>query len=116
MDTPATQAGTAGSTPAARPNGDAMAAFVAAGAGSFAMGLVVILHEAGIYSAPSIHAGAGGLSGRSSLAVIIWLVAWAVLHRRWRGHDVPSGRAWAITLILTGLGILFTYPPFWEIF
>lgn len=98
-----------------RPNGDAMAAFIAAGAGSFAMGLFVLVHEAGIYSAPSIHAGAGGLSGRSTFAVIVWLIVWAVLHYAWRERDIPSGRTLVITLALTGLGILFTFPPFWGI-
>ncbi len=113
MHTGATPGATAHRTE--RPNGGAMAAFVAAGAGSFAMGLFVLLHEAGIYSAPSLYEGAGGLSGRSTFAVIAWLIAWAVLHRAWRDRDIPSGRTLTITLVLTGLGILFTFPPFWKL-
>lgn len=115
MHTRATPGGTAQPMRTERPNGDAMAAFVAAGAGSFAMGLFVVLHEAGIYSAPSIHSGAGGLSGRSTFAVFVWLIVWAVLHRAWRDRDVPPGRTLTITLLFTGLGILFTFPPFWRI-
>ncbi len=98
-----------------RPNGGAMAAFVAAGAGSFAMGLFVLLHEAGIYSAPSLYEGAGGLSGRSTFAVLAWLIVWVLLHRAWRDRDIPSGRTLTITLVLTGLGILMTFPPFWRL-
>lgn len=115
METQAIPGATAESMSADRPNGDAMAAFVAAGAGSFAMGLFVVLYEAGIYAAPSLYSGAGGLSGRSTFAVIVWFVVWAVLHRRWRDRDVAAGRILAITLILTGLGILFTFPPFLKI-
>ncbi|MHB1168274.1 MAG: hypothetical protein ACYC28_03230 [Longimicrobiales bacterium] len=98
-----------------RPNGGAMAAFVAAGFGSFAMGLFVLLHEAGVYSAPSLHDGAGGLSGRSTFAVVAWLVAWALLHRAWRDRDISASRTLWVTLALTGIGILLTFPPFWSV-
>jgi hypothetical protein len=115
MQTRAVQGESAEARSTGRPNGDAMAAFVAAGTGSFAMGLFVLLHEAGIYSAPAIYAGAGGLSGRSTFAVIVWLIVWTVLHRAWRDRDIPAGRTLTITLVSTGLGILFTFPPFWKI-
>lgn len=98
-----------------RPNGGAMAAFVAAGFGSFAMGLFVLLHEAGVYSAPSLHDGAGGLSGRSTFAVVGWLIAWALLHRAWRDRDISASRTLRVTLALTAVGILFTFPPFWRV-
>jgi hypothetical protein len=97
-------------------NGAAMAAFVAAGVGAFAMGLAVVLHEAGIFSAPAIHAGAGGVSGRTTLAVVVWLIAWAVLHFRWSTQTVSPRRAWTLTLVLTALGVLGTFPPFWSVF
>jgi hypothetical protein len=97
-------------------NGAAMAAFVAAGAGAFAMGLVVLLHEVGVYSAPALHGGAGGVSGRTTFAVVAWLVVWLALHLAWRRRDIPPRRALAITLVLTMLGVLGTFPPFWSVF
>jgi hypothetical protein len=97
-------------------DGAAMAAIVASGIGAFAMGLFVILHEAGVFSAPSLYAPAGALSGRSTFAVVVWLGAWGLLHARWRGRHVGSGRLFAITLALVALGVIGTYPPVWSLF
>jgi hypothetical protein len=47
------------------------------------------------------------------LATIVWLVAWAVLHHRWRAREIAPGRVGAVTLILIALGVLGTYPPVW---
>jgi hypothetical protein len=94
-------------------NGAALAAFLSAGAGAFAMGLLVILSEADLFVAPTLYEPAGGLSGRSTLAVAIWLGVWAVLHRRWRDRQVDDGRVHAATLILIALGVLFAFPPVW---
>jgi len=96
-------------------NGAAVAAFVAAGVGTFAIGLIVILNEAGLLSVPAVYAPAGGVTGRTTLGVVVWLVAWAVLHFRWKGRDVDAGRPYAITLVLIALGVLFTLPPVWAL-
>jgi hypothetical protein len=96
-------------------NGAALAAFLAAGIGSFALGLIVVLGEADIFSPPTIYAPSGGISGRTTLAVVIWLIAWAVLHARWKTRTLQPERVWSITLILIVLGILGTFPPFWSV-
>ena len=51
-------------------DGAAMAAILAAGIGAATLGLLVLLSEAGVYSSPSLYAPAGGLSGRSTFAVL----------------------------------------------
>lgn len=102
--------------PALTANGTALAAFLGAGIGAFAMGLTVILNEAGLFAAPALYAPAGGVTGRTTLAAVIWLIGWAVMHRRWKGRQVEPRRVFAITLILTGLGVLLTFPPVWKIF
>jgi hypothetical protein len=94
-------------------NGSAVAAFLAAGIGAFALGLVVLLNEAGIFAAPTLYGPAGGVSGRTTLGVIAWLVAWGVLHSRWHGREMASRRIYALTLLLVGLGVLATFPPVW---
>ncbi len=94
-------------------NGAALAAFAAAGFGAFAMGFVVILNEAGVWSPPTLYGPAGGVSGRTTLAVIVWLVAWVVLHLRWRSRQLDSRRISTIIPILIGLGIAMTFPPIW---
>ena len=96
-------------------NGSAMAAFVGASIGAFAMGVVVILNEAGIFAAPTLYGPAGGVSGRTTLATIAWLVGWAVLHHRWNDREIASRWIYPIVLILIGLGILATFPPVWRL-
>ncbi len=97
-------------------NGAAMAAFLGAGIGAFAMGLIVSLNEAGIFAAPAIYGPAGGVSGRTTLAVVVWLIAWGLLHRRWKDRELTSGRIYAVTLLLTGIGVLLAFPPVWGVF
>jgi len=97
-------------------NGSGMAALLAAGIGSMAMGAAVLLNEAGILVAPTLYAPAGGVSGRTTLATIVWLVAWAVLHNRWKAREIAPGRVGALTLILVALGLLGTFPPVWALF
>jgi hypothetical protein len=98
---------------AVMPNGAGLAAVLAAGLGAFAMGLLVILNEAEIFAAPSLYGPVGGLSGRSTLAVVAWLVAWATLHVRWRGREFSVSRVLTWTLVLVGLAIVMTFPPVW---
>jgi hypothetical protein len=95
-------------------NGSAMAAFLAAGIGSFAMGAIVLLNEAGMFAAPALYAPAGGVSGRTTLATVAWLAAWELLHYRWKGRALETGRVSALTLALLALGILATFPPAWR--
>jgi hypothetical protein len=97
-------------------NGVALAAFLGAGIGALAMGLFVILNEAGLFAAPALYGPAGGVSGRTTLAVLVWLVAWGVLHVQWRGRELASGRVVGLTFLLIGLGLLATFPPVWGLF
>lgn len=97
-------------------NGAALASFLGAGIGTFAMGVFVILNEAGVFTAPSVYGPAGGVSGRTTFAVVAWLIAWGLLHSRWNGRQIDSRQAFAATLVLTGLGIVATFPPVWALF
>lgn len=97
-------------------NGAALASMLGAGVGALAMGIIVILNETGLYAAPALYAPAGGVSGRTTFAAVAWLVAWAVLHVRWRGRHVESRRVQAVTLVLIGVGVLLLFPPIWTLF
>ena len=96
-------------------NGSAMAALLAGGIGAFAMGAVVLLNEAGLFAAPALYAPAGGVSGRTTLATLAWLMAWAVLHNRWKSREIAPRGVAAVTLILIGLGVLGAFPPLWTL-
>ena len=98
------------------PNGAALAAFLAAGIGAFAMGLIALLDAAGILTVPALYAPAGGVTGRTTLAVLIWAIAWTILHIRWKDRDMETGRAHVVTVVLTLLGILFAFPGLWTLF
>jgi hypothetical protein len=97
-------------------NGAALASFLGAGVGAFAMGFFVVVNEAGIFVAPTLYAPAGGVSGRTTFAVVAWLIAWGLLHSRWKDRQIASGPVYAVTLVLVGLGILATFPPVWGLF
>lgn len=98
------------------PNGAALAAFLAAGIGAFALGVIVILNEMGLFSAPALYAPAGGVTGRTTLGAVIWLLAWALLHHRWKDREIDGWGAYAVAMLLVGLGIVLTFPPVWKLF
>jgi hypothetical protein len=98
------------------PNGASLAAFLAAGIGAFAVGFFVILNEAGLFAAPALYGPAGGVTGRTGFAVGVWLLAWGVLHSRWRGRHIAGGRVHSTTLLLVLAGLVLTFPPVWGVF
>ena len=97
----------------AEANGAAMASALAAGVGAFAMGLIVVLNEVALFAAPALYGPAGGVTGRTTFATLVWLAAWGALHARWRSREIAPGRVLVLTLILIGVGVLGTFPPLW---
>ncbi len=97
-------------------NGSAMAAFLGGGIGAFMLGLVVFLNETGAVSLPALYAPTGGLSTRAVLGVVLWLVAWGILHSRWKNREIAPGPVYKTTVVLIALGILATFPPFLKLF
>ncbi|GIV98376.1 MAG: hypothetical protein KatS3mg057_3033 [Herpetosiphonaceae bacterium] len=102
----------------ALPNGQAGAAILSAGIGSALLGFFVVLAEASTTAKQlmTLDAGVGPLSGKTTFAVAGWLIAWAVLHSRWRKQTIDFARITMIALILLGLGLLGTFPPFYMLF
>ncbi len=100
------------------PNGIAAAALLAAGIGTLAIGVITTLAEASLAFANNLKfvAAVGPLSGKTTMAVIVWLVSWVVLHFLWRKKEVDFLRVFIISLVLIGLGLLGTFPPFFDLF
>src|SRR5580692_8089312 len=91
-----------------QPNGPAWAAIVAAAVGCVAFGALVDLSQAfkPISNSLNVYDPVGDLSGKSIGGVFIWIVAWAVLHARWKRRDISSPRRWTeIVVVLIVLAL-----------
>jgi len=95
------------------PNGAGAAAVLAAGIGSFLIGFFAELADksTAIKNAMVFWKPTGPLSGVTTCAILLWIMAWAALHARWRGHTVQLARVNAIALALLALGVVLTFPP-----
>jgi transposase len=63
-----------------------------------------------------LNAGVGPLSGKTVWATVIFLVAWAVLAPTMRQRDGVLRNATITFVILTALGLLGTFPIFFQAF
>ena len=95
------------------PNGSAAAAILSAGFGSFAVALLTIIADqsANAKNLLSIYKPTGALSGVTTFAILVWLVAWAVLAWRWRDRNLPLKSINIIAFTLLVLSLLATFPP-----
>ena len=95
------------------PNGPGAAAILAAGIGSAAMGILALTGDAfaSVKSLLTFYGPVGGLSGVSTVAVVIWLVAWFVLARQWGDRNVEMGKVNLVSFALLAVGVLLTFPP-----
>jgi len=101
-------------------NGPAAAALLAGGIGSAAMGLLTLIYEINDKSAfaksMSWYKPVGGLSGKSSWAIIAFFVSWAILHYLWKDKETDFARISSIAIGLLFVGLIGTFPPVWHLF
>ncbi len=99
---------------AAVPNGPGAAAILAAGIGSFALGVFAFLGDAvpALARSFSFYVPTGPLSGVTTSAIVVWLVAWFGLSRRWKRSTVALAKVNLAAFVLLGLAVLLTFPPF----
>jgi hypothetical protein len=101
------------------PNGAAWAAILAAGIGCASFGVITDLAEANarVNDALAWYRPAGGLSGVAGCAIIIWLAFWALFSVRWKHRQLVATRGIImLSLALVLIGVLATFPPFYELF
>lgn len=105
-------------TEPALPDGPLAAALLAAGIGSFALGLMTTLAEAsqGFRERLILNAGVGPLSGKTVWATVIFVIAWVILGARMREKDGVLRSATIAFVVLTILGLLGTFPIFFQAF
>lgn len=101
-----------------KPEGPISAAIIAGGIGALALGMFTTLAEANetIKSWLELKTSVGPLSGKTTFAVLIWLVAWGVLHAVMKGTRYETRRAFTIAIVLIVLGVIGTFPTFFQAF
>lgn len=100
------------------PNGPGGAAILAAGIGCAAIGVLAIAAELspGLRGLLNFYNPVGPLSGKTTVALVVWVVAWYGLSLLWGAKTVNMRAINVAALILLGLGFLLTFPPFWYLF
>jgi hypothetical protein len=95
------------------PNGSGAAAILAAGIGSAALGVFALTNDAfpAINHFFTFYKPTGGLSGVTTCAIVVWLVAWFILARRWSGQTVGLAKVNLTAFVLLAVGMLLTFPP-----
>lgn len=101
-----------------RVNGPAMAALVAAGIGSVALGLLVVLSEAvpAVRTFMDFYSPVGPLAGKSTYAVVAYVASWGVLTTVWKGKEISFHIAYTATLVMIALGLLGSFPLLFDAF
>jgi hypothetical protein len=101
-----------------RPEGPIAAAILAAGVGSLTLGVVTTLVEASasIKKSLTLSNAVGPLSGKVAITIGVWFVVWILLHLVYRNKPYETRRALTIAFILIGLGVVGTFPTFFQMF
>jgi hypothetical protein len=99
-----------------RPFGPAAAVVVAAGLAAFALGLLSVLTavSASVSDALTLSERVGDISGLSVAVAVVFFGAWGGLFVAWREADPRFGRVAAAAAVLVALGLLGTFPPFFN--
>ena len=99
------------------PNGPGAAAILAAGIGCAAVGILAFAGDASdtIGKLLNFYNPTGTLSGVTTLAIIVWLVAWFVLARLWGNKTVDTNKVNIAAFVLLAVGFLLTFPPFMDL-
>jgi fluoride ion exporter CrcB/FEX len=100
-----------------KPSGPA-AAVLAAGIGTFVLGLFTTLNEAStdINDFLRFSDDVGPLSGKTIIAAAAFFVSWAILGYLWREREIAWRPVLTATVVLLALGFLGTFPTFFEAF
>ncbi len=100
------------------PSGPAAAAFLSGSIGLFVIGLLTTLSEAShaIGNALNWYNPSGSLVGKTGVGIIVWLIAWFFLNKAWKDKDMNLKSMFTWAIIITALGFLLTFPPFFVTF
>jgi hypothetical protein len=100
------------------PNGPIAAAILSCGLGCFLLGVLSVAADGSktLAGALNFYNPTGPLSGVTTVALALWLIAWAILAARWKRKQVAFGKVSAAAYTLLALGLLLTFPPIGDLF
>ena len=106
---------------AQKPSGPAAAALISGALGLLAMSISQVMAEGSAAAKTAIHnlgklwipgaQGIGPYSGKETIALIVWLASWAVLHYALRKREVNATAYGVAFLALIGLSTTIFWPP-----
>lgn len=101
-----------------KPNGPAVAVTIATGIGALVLGIFTLLSEAseGVHEFLEFSERVGPLSGKTVFGTAAFLLSWGGLHVALRDRELPWRVAIATFLVLLAIGLLLTFPPFFQLF
>ena len=101
-----------------KPNGPVLAALLSSGIGVTALGLLTTIAagSANFANLLKINAQVGPLSGKTTYAVAAFFASWIVAAVIMRGKNYDERKFLTATFVLIGIGILGTFPIFYDIF
>lgn len=104
---------TSNSTAPTIPNGSGAAAMLAAAISSLVLAVLALAGDksASIKNTLNLYKPTGPLSGVTTVAIVVWFLAWGVLEWRWGNRSIAMSRINRVSLALLILGILLTFPP-----
>ncbi len=99
------------------PNGAAAAAILGAGIGCGTLGLLAFAGDASdaVGRLLNFYNPTGTLSGVTTVAIVVWALAWFALNRLWRTRNVALGGVNAAAFAFLLIGFLLTFPPFMDL-
>jgi hypothetical protein len=104
---------TSDSTAPTIPNGSGAAAMLAAAIGSFVLAIIAFAGDksVSIKNSLNFYKPTGPLSGVTTVAIVVWFLAWVFLEWRWGKRTVAIRRINRVSLAMLVLSILLTFPP-----
>ena len=104
-----------------RPTGEAVAALLAAGIALLTLAIVNQMSELSQAFTAWVHGvgklwmpgaqGIGPYSGKETLALVAWLVSWAILHPAIRMRELSLSRWLVVFLVMVAVATTFIWPP-----
>ena len=94
-------------------NGSAAAAILAAGLGCALLGILALAGDASpaISKLLIFYGPTGALSGVTTVSIVVWLVSWFILDRRWKDRTVDLAKINLAAFVGLAIGLLLTFPP-----